>query len=236
MLSLIWKDFVAARRLLLLLVIPLGAVQLAVLASVPPIYPLAALSFAAVLAFGSIAVEETQRTELLWNSLPVSRDALVAARYLVALIGMTFGLALGWAIAQLTERSISIGALGPATFTSFTAHLLMFGMLVLAAAIFLPLHFRFGPGRAVMLFLAITVGTVVVISLVAQAIMSAKGYPSPIFDPEAWRAAGPALSAQFIEWLVRRRGQLLILFLSCSFLSLAFSWVVARRLYATRDL
>jgi hypothetical protein len=42
--SLIWKDFVAARRLLLLLVIPLGGVQLAVLASVPPIYPTAAPS------------------------------------------------------------------------------------------------------------------------------------------------------------------------------------------------
>ena len=236
MLSLIWKDFVAARRLLLLLVIPLGCIQLAVLASVPPIYPMAALSFAVVLAFGSIAVEETQRTELLWNSLPVTRGAFVTARYLVALIGMTLGLTLGWAIAQLTARPISLGALGPATFTSLSTHVLMFGMLVLATAVFLPLHFRFGPGRAVMLFLAITVGAVVVISLVAQAIMSAKGYPSPIFDPEAWRRAGPALSAQLIEWLVRRRVQLLVMFLSCSFLALVFSWVVARRLYATRDL
>jgi ABC-type transport system involved in multi-copper enzyme maturation permease subunit len=236
MLSLIWKDFVAARRLLLLLVIPLGGVQLAVMASVPPIYPIAALSYSALLAFGSIAVEETQRTELLWNSLPVTRGAFVTARYLVALIGMTVGLTFGWAIAQLTARHISIGALGPATFTSFTAHVLMYGMLVLAAAVFLPLHFRFGTGRAVMLFLAVTVGAVVVISLVAELIMSAKGYPSPIFDPEAWRRTGPALSAQLIEWLVRRRVQLLVLFLSCSFLSLAFSWVVARRLFATRDL
>jgi len=236
MLSLIWKDFVAARRLLLLLVIPLGSVQLAVLASVPPIYPIAALTFAAVLAFGSIAVEETQRTELLWNSLPVTRGAFVTARYLVALIGMTAGLTLGWAIAQLTVRSISIGGLGAATFTSFSVHVLMFGMLVLAAAVFLPLHFRFGPGRAVLLFLAASVGAVVVISLVAQAIMSAKGYPSPVSDPEAWRRAGPALSAQFIEWLVQHRVQLLVLFLSCSFLFLAFSWGVARRLYAKRDI
>ncbi len=236
MLSLIWKDFVAARRLLLLLVIPLGSVQLAVLASVPPIYPIAALTFAAVLAFGSIAVEETQRTELLWNSLPVTRGAFVTARYLVALIGMTAGLTLGWAIAQLTVRSISIGGLGPATFTGFTAHVLMYGMLVLAAAIFLPLHFRFGPGRAVLFFLAVTVGAVVVISLVAQLIMSAKGYPSPIFDPETWRRTGGALSVQLIEWLVPRRVLLLVLFVSCSFVSLALSWVVARRLYATRDL
>ena len=236
MLSLIWKDFVAARRLLLLLVIPLGGVQLAVLASVPPIYPIAALSFAAVLAFGSIAVEETQRTELLWNSLPVTRGAFVTARYLVALIGMTFGLTFGWVIAQLTVRSISIGGLGAATFTSFTAHVLMYGMLVLAAAVFLPLHFRFGPGRAIMLFLAASVGAVVVISLVAQLIMSAKGYPSPIFDPETWRRTGPALSARFVEWVESRLGWLLSLFIACSILALGASWIIARRLYATRDL
>jgi hypothetical protein len=160
----------------------------------------------------------------------------VTARYLVALIGLTLGLTLGWAIAQLTVRPISIGALEAATFTSFTAHAVMLGMLVLAAAIFLPLHFRFGPGRGVMFFLAVTVGAVVVVSLLAQAIISAKGYPSPIFDPDAWRTAGPALTAQFIKWLTARQGPLLVLFLGCSFLLLGASWVFAQRLYASRDL
>ncbi|MGD8867293.1 MAG: ABC-2 transporter permease [Gemmatimonadales bacterium] len=234
MLDLIWKDFVAARRFLLL-VIPLGGVQLAVLASTPPIYPIAALMFAALLGFGSIALEESQRTELLWNSLPVTRDDLVTARYLVALIGVTTGLVMGWALAQLVGGRVSLGTFGPA-FTSFPAHALMFGVLVLAAAVFLPLHFRFGPGRAVIFFSAVALSAVVLVSLLAQAILSAKGYPSPIFDPEAWRLRGPEMVRALIEWTAPRLGRLLGLFVALSIVALGFSWRVSRRVYETRDL
>ncbi len=235
MLSLVWKDVVAARRPLLL-VIPLGGVQLAVLASIPPIYPVAALTFAALLAFGSIAVEESQRTELLWNSLPVTRGEFVTARYLAALMGMTVGLLLGWAIAQLAARPISIGPLGPATFTSFSAHALMFGLLVFSAAVFLPLHFRFGPGRGFIFFSAVALGALVVVSLLAQFILSVKGYPSPIFDPEAWKTMGPASFARLADWVTLRLSRLLALFVGFSFLALGVSWAVARRLYEIRDL
>jgi ABC-type transport system involved in multi-copper enzyme maturation permease subunit len=235
MLNLVWKDVVAARRFLLL-VIPLGGIQLAVLASIPPIYPIAALTFATLLAVGSILLEEAQRTELLWNSLPVTRDALVTARYLVALIGMTFSLVLGWAVAQAAARPVSVGPFGPATFTSFSAHTFMFGMLVFAAAIFLPLHFRLGPGRAVIFFLATALGTAVIVSLLTQATLLAMGHPSPIFDPEAWSSAGPALSARFVEWVAARLAWLLSLFVASSILALGASWTIARRLYATRDL
>ena len=234
MLDLIWKDFVAARRFLLL-VIPLGGVQLAVLASVPPIYPIAALTFAALLAFGSIALEESQRTELLWNSLPITRGEFVSARYLVTLIGTTTGLLSGWALARLAVRPVSLGAFGPA-FTTFPAHALMFGMLVLAAAIFLPLHFRFGPGRAVIFFSAVALGAVVVVSLLAQAILSAKGYPSPIFDPEAWKLEGPEMVGGLLEWTTPRLGRLLSLFTAISIIALGISWRVSCRVYETRDL
>jgi ABC-type transport system involved in multi-copper enzyme maturation permease subunit len=72
MLNLVWKDIVAARRLLWL-VLPLGGVQIAVMSFVPAMYVMAALIFAALLALGSVAIEEYQGTELLLNSLPVSR-------------------------------------------------------------------------------------------------------------------------------------------------------------------
>jgi ABC-type transport system involved in multi-copper enzyme maturation permease subunit len=235
MLDLVWKDVVAARKLLLL-VIPLGGAQLAVLASVPPIYPIAALSFSALLAFGSVALEENQRTELLWNSLPVSRAEVVMARYLTALIGMTIGLALGWALAQVAARPVPTGALGSATFTSLSAHALMFGLLAFSAAVFLPLSFRFGAGRGLVLFSAVSVGTLIVVSLLAQLYLSAKGYPSPLFDPQAWRAAGPRLIAQLAEWLAPRLTRLLALLVGVSIVALGLSCAVAQRLYETRDL
>lgn len=235
MLDLIRKDLIAARRFLLL-AIPLGGVQLAVLASIPPIYPIAALSFAALLGFGSIALEESQRTELLWNSLPVTRSDFVTARYLVALIGTTAGLVLGWALAQLVANSISSGVFASVTFTSFSAHAFMFGLLVLAAAVFLPLHFRFGPGRAVIFFSAVALSTVVVLSLTAQMILSAKGYPSPIFDPEAWRVRGPDMVGRLIEWTTPRLGRLLGLFITISIVALAVSRRVSCRVYEKRDL
>lgn len=234
MLDLIWKDFVAARRFLLL-VIPLGGVQLAVLASTPPIYPIAALTFAALLGFGSIALEASQRTELLWNSLPVTRDDFVTARYLVALIGITGGLLLGWILAQLAALPVSLPALGPA-FTNFSAHALMFGILVLSAAVFLPLHFRFGPGRAVIFFSAVALSAVVLVSLLAQAILSAKGYPSPISDAEAWRMRGPEMARDLIEWTAPRLGRLLGLFTAISIVALGISWGVSCRVYKTQDL
>jgi len=236
MLSLVWKDLVAARRYLLL-VIPLGGVQLAVLASVPPIYPIAALTFSAFLAFGSLALDESQRTELLWNSLPITRSEFVSARYLVALIGMTIGLAFGWAVARLATQPVSLGIFRTATLTNFSTHAFMFGLLVLAAAVFLPLHFRFGPGKAVLLFLAVAVAVSIIISLLAQLYLMAKGYPSPISDPDGWRNAGGAeVLGRAVEWTAARLGRLLAMFVAISSFFLGLSWSVSRRLYETRDL
>lgn len=235
MLSLIWKDVVAARRLLLF-VVPLGAVQLAVLASLPGIYPIAALSFAALLAFGSIALEESQRTELLWNSLPVSRADFVSARYATTLIGITAALVFGWAIAQAATPPFSSRAAATAALAGLSAHAVMFGILALAAAAFLPLYFHFGAGRGLLLFSAVAVSALIIVSLLAHVILSANGYPSPFFDPEGWRATGPALVERLLEWLAPRFGRLLALFVGLAVITLGGSWAVARRLYEARDL
>lgn len=235
MASLIWKEFVAA-RLLLWLVIPVGAVQLTVMASTPPLYPLAALTVAALLAFGSIALEETQRTELLWNSLPVTRGELVTARYLTVLIGMTVGLALGWAIAQVAVRPLATNAAGSAAFTGLAAHAFMFGVLAFAAAVFLPLYFRLGAGRGVVSFSAVAVGALIIASLAGHALLSAKGYPSPISDPAEWKEIWPELSARLAGWVAPRFGWLLGLFVGSSVITLLVSWGISTRVYETRDL
>ncbi|UCC73731.1 MAG: ABC-2 transporter permease [Gemmatimonadota bacterium] len=235
MLSLVWKDVVAARWLLLL-VIPLGAVELAVMSFTPAFYVIAVLTFSALLALGSIPVEEYQRTELLWNSLPVSRGAFVTARYLTALVGMVAGLALGWALAQAVTRLASSAADGPAALLGLDAHAVMFGVLAFSVAAFLPLYFRFGAGRSLLFFSAIAVAALLVVSLLAQLILSAEGYPSPISDPEAWRTAAPALMTQLAEWLTPRFWRLLTLFVGAAVIAMGVSLLISRRLYEARDL
>jgi ABC-type transport system involved in multi-copper enzyme maturation permease subunit len=223
---------VAAQRLLWL-VIPLGTVQLGVMALVPGMYPLAALTFAALLGFGSIAVEESQRTEPLWNSLPVSRSQFVTARYLTTLIGIVAGLAFGWALAQAVTR---LAASGPTAVLRADAHAVLFAVVVLGAAVYLPLYFRFGAGRGALLFSAVAVVTLLVVSLLTQLILSAMGYPSPISDPDAWRAAAPTLMTRMMAWVAPRFGSLLTTFVGFSLVAMGVSWLISRRVYEARDL
>jgi ABC-type transport system involved in multi-copper enzyme maturation permease subunit len=234
-LSLVWKDVAAAQRLLWL-VIPLATVQLAVMALVPEIYPLAAITFAALVAFGSIAIEEAQRTELLWNSLPVSRGEFVAARYLTTLVGMLAGLVFAWTLAQAVTWFTSSGADGSNSLLGLSAHAVFFGFLAFSAAVYLPLYFRFGAGRALLFFLAISVLAVAVVSALISAILAAKGYPSPVSDPEAWGAAAPALMREVAGWVEPRSGLLLGGFVGSAVLAMGISLLISRKLYEARDL
>jgi ABC-type transport system involved in multi-copper enzyme maturation permease subunit len=231
MLSLVWKDVVAARRLLWL-VLPLGAVQLAVMSFVPSMYVMAALTFAALLALGSIAIEQYQGTELLWNSLPVSRGQFVAARYLTTLVGIVAGLGLSWALAQAVMRMASSAADGPAVLLSLSAHAVLFGLLVFAVAVYLPLYFRFGAGRGALYFSAIAGAGLLITFLVTQQVLAAKDYPSPTADPEAWRA----LTMSLMDWVAPRFGRLLAGFVGAAALAMGVSLLVSRRVYEARDL
>ena len=231
MLDLVWKDVVAARRLLWL-ALPLGGLQIAIMSFVPPVYLMAALTFSALLAFGSIAVEENQRTELLWNSLPVTRGEFVAARYLTTLVGMLAGLAFSWTLAQAVTRLASGAADGPAPLLSLDAHAVLFGLLVFGAAVYLPLYFRFGAGRGLLYLSGIAVAGLIIVSLVTQQILAAKGYPSPTADPEAWRA----LMTRMVEWVEPRFGGLLGSFVGSALLAMGVSLLISQRAYEARDL
>ena len=231
MLDLVWKDVAAARRLLWL-VLPVGAAQIAGMSFLPPIYVIGVLMFSALLAFGSLAVEENQRTELLWISLPVSRGQIVTARYLTTVVGAVVGLAIGWALANLLTRMAPGAADGPAALLSLEAHAVLLGILVFVAAVYLPLYFRLGAGRGLLFFLAIAVAGLIVVSLVTQLILSANGYPSPTADPEAWRV----LTMGLVEWAELRFGLLLSLFVGATASAMGVSLIISRRAYEARDL
>ena len=255
MLNLVWKDIAAARRILLI-VLPLGILQLAVFASVGPFILPAALFFSAVLASGSIALEEAQRTETLWNSLPVSRAQVVFARYLTVHLGILVGLGLSWAVGQVVGRlmassgtagsavatatagvaAVATSAVDPAPFASPTALAPIFVVLTLTAALYLPFYFRWGAGRGAIILSAVGVGSLLIITLLVQWLLGENGYSSPMLQPGAWNTADPAARAEFearlevvIPWVLSASvaGSLVLFALS----SVA-SWV----LYETRDL
>lgn len=151
MLKLVLKDLLAA-RLILLLVVPLYAVQLLGLAGSPPAFLLATLLFTTGFAFGSIALEEAQNTEILWCSLPTSRRGIVFARYLTMLLGTSAGLGMSWAVGHLTSRWMSSGTEEASYHLQPTIYAALFLLLLLAGSIFLPCYFRLGAGRGLALF------------------------------------------------------------------------------------
>jgi len=235
MLNLVWKDIATARRILLL-VIPLGILQLAVFASVGAFILPAALFFAAVLASGSIALEEAQRTETLWNSLPVSRGQVVFARYLTVLLGILVGLGLTCAVGQVVGRLMAPGAVNPAPFASPVALAPIFVVLALTAAFYLPFYFRWGAGRGAVILSAVGVGTLLIITLLFQWLLSENGYSSPMLQPGAWYDADPAARAEFearlrvvIPWVLSTS-------IAGSLVAFALSSVASWCLYDTRDL
>ncbi len=228
MLDLVWKDLVVARRPLMI-VLPFGVLQLAATASVGPVFLPAALLLAAVLAFGSIPIEEAQRTEILWNSLPVRRGTIVAARYVTALTGMLAGLGLSWVVAQVVSRLMGNSG---APFAGFPALAMLLAILALAAAVFLPLYFCCGLGRAVILFSVAGIASMCAMAIGVRITLYVHGYDGALVDRATWEAAGPELAA----WLHPRWERLLLGLVTGSGLAMALSLLLARRLYETRDL
>jgi len=129
MLDLVWKDVVAGRRAFLV-VIALGVLQLAVSGSVGPVFLPTAFLFSGVFAFSPVFLEETQHTETLWNSLPVTRGRIVAARYLSVVLGIVVGLGLSWTVGQAVTRLMRSGGGGPAGAGDVHAMALLFVVLI----------------------------------------------------------------------------------------------------------
>jgi ABC-type transport system involved in multi-copper enzyme maturation permease subunit len=212
-LDLIRRDLVVARRLLWV-ILPLGGVQIAVMVFAPGLYVLGAFILCGLLAFGSIAIEEAQRTELLWNSLPLSRRRLVAARYASTLIAALGGLTFCWAMARAMSGLVAQARNGSPEILGPEVHGFLFGDLLLCAAIYLPLYFRLGAGRGLIWF-SVIVGVVLVTVTLATPVISAE---------------------ELIEWVRPRLGWLPYSFVGAAFLVMGGSLFVACKAYEGRDL
>jgi ABC-type transport system involved in multi-copper enzyme maturation permease subunit len=185
MLSLVWKDVVGARWILIVALL-LYAIQLATLVVAPPASILVTLLFTGLFAFGSIGLEEVQGTDALWCSLPVSRSQFVFARYTTTVVGVLLGLGMSWVVGSVawswfrrTEDAAAAFPYGPGTYA------LMFFVLLGAAALYLPCYFRLGAGRGAMLFSVLVLAILVLASAAGSLIVFLAGGAEALEN--AWR-------------------------------------------------
>lgn len=155
MLKLVGKDLLAARWILLC-----GAAVLS-LYSLQPFFSAGfILAAGGALALAGQAtvffLEDRNKTEILYLSLPVSRASIVGARYLLGAVllaaggAMVFGI-IGWAGALMHVPRPAGGFPG---LLSIEAAALFFPLTAFFLSLYLPFYHRFSFGRGTLLFTA----------------------------------------------------------------------------------
>lgn len=238
MLRLVWKDAVAARWILLA-GLPVYAINLAPLAGIWPVYVTIGLVGSAILAFGSLAIEEIQGTGTLWASLPVRRRDIVFARYLTAVLGVVVGLTVSFGVERVAAlvRAASGGASGTSLAVSATVHAVMLLVLLLVGAVLLPLCFRLGAGNGVLAFGAIAIGAILALALGGQLVLWLAGIANPLFDPALYRGTADTEHVRAaMEWLRSRWRVLMGGSVLVTALALIASAGVSRNFFESRDL
>lgn len=235
MTRLVWKDILAARWLLMA-GLPIYLVQLITVGWIEPLFLGATLLFTVFMAFGSILIEELQGTETLWCSLPVTRREIVLARYLTALIGSALGLAFSRGVAWLLQIAGPLpGGRQPAD-PGLAAYVILFLLLSLIAAFFLPFAFRHGAGKGSLMFAAFGMGGIILASALAQAALYLAGLSNPMLAPEAWTVAEGTSEASVVAWLDRWGPVLLACLAAVTAFALTISAGLSRQFYEARDL
>lgn len=228
--SLIWKDIVVAKWLLAA-AIPVYVGQLIAMADVPPMFATLTMLGAVFFAVVSVGVEETQRTETLWNSLPVSRSLIVYARYLTTVIAIGFALGASWiiglAMAGWFHPDAGAGPLGARAYLTLACVLLLF------AALFLPCYFRFGAGTGVQVFAALSLGLMILLSVAGSLVVFANGGAEALAE---LRDPSPERIEEMRRWLASSADALLAGLTVTTLALTAWSATLSAQFYRTRDL
>jgi ABC-2 type transport system permease protein len=224
------KDLIAARWFLAILV-PFYVLQLATFSSSPPLFYLATIIFTALLGFGPIAVEDHQNMETLWCSLPLERREIVISRYLSVLVGVISGLALSCLTGALVTSTGTAGN-DPVLASVPWMQASMFALMSLLAAVFLPCYFRFGAGKGLVVFSALAVGAMVVLSLAVPLALYIAGHANLLADPEVWRETAAKTGA---EERTRLAHAVIAVLALLSAVTLLFSAGLSVRFYEKRD-
>lgn len=100
------------------------------------------------------AIEWRLDTDRMLGSLPVRRDTIVVARYVVALLACVIAGVAWTGGGHLLAPIIDPGPAPPAMWDTLAGALTYVGLFSLLTALFLPLYFRLGLGRGALAFFA----------------------------------------------------------------------------------
>jgi len=103
-------------------------------------------------------IEWHQETDRMLSSLPVSRAKVVLSRYLSSALACAIGAGAWVATGSLLGPILDAGATTPGMWTTSSGITAFSSMAVLLLSLFLPLLFRFGLGKAAMIFVPSAMG------------------------------------------------------------------------------
>ena len=133
------------------------------------------IGLAGALALYVPIMEWHQETDRMLSSLPVRRATVVISRYISSLIACGVAgvawISTGHLLAPLLDTLLDGGRATPGMWTTFEGILTFFTMSGLLIALFLPLYFRFGMGRGVIVYLGMSFALFVLASLPAGVVM-----------------------------------------------------------------
>lgn len=195
-----WAVFQPRFRAAVVLIFALGALQ--TVRSDEAFFWLPVLLAGALAGFVP-AIEWRQGSDRLVASLPVSRESVVAGRYIAALLGIAASWLAWLAAGTVLDPLLLAGRTDPgawATLSGGLAFLLMAGLLVAA---FLLLHFLLGFGRTALIFAPVVIVVALASRTVAMALVGPP--PTPEGLPAILTPAGGAVRFA-LDALVARAG------------------------------
>lgn len=238
MLKLCYKDYLAGRWLwLLILVLYLVVGLQAALLRSGLVLLISPIFFLAWLVISDV-IDEKHKTAALYASLPLTREVIVRGRYLLAGILTLAGAACAFGLIGLARLFQGIGApdaIWPRllSLTGLAGFVLVSNIL---AALYLPVSFAFGPGKAAIVFPAVLAAAAAVLLGLERLITKALHLAPPLFTAGLWRDPGGRI-AGLLDAAGRMAGGLvpLALALAISAAVLAGSSAVAVRGYRRRE-
>ena len=185
MVRLALRDVLVARRVALLLAV-FYVLYLAMAAGEPLAFLVTTMVGATGAALAGLALDARRGSEALWASLPLDRAAIVRARYLASALFAGGALVVSWAVGELAAGPLGRGA----TPLPLAAYAALAPVIALLVAVYLPFHFKLGPGAGVTAFGAVTGALLVVGAAAGQLAAWLLGAPDAVLSAATWRLAG----------------------------------------------
>lgn len=216
MLTLVFKDILVQKNRLWLIVF-YGVFMHIALYSLGDIgaYGGAAVGITYIFVLGACALDDKNRSEILLNSLPISRHSLVTAKYLTSLWFLALGLVVSTLagtvahFAGLDRGLVNLGTLAVIVFT---------GLLFIS--LYYPIYFLFGYLKARYYNTLLFIAALFVPALLATKV-SGVGLP-------AWLG-------YFLEWFNRSQEAMALGFLGAGLLFVIISLLISIKFYQERE-